>query len=489
MGISPDEQSSKHPPLGDVDEDVRAALIEQEHRLLAAIANLARLVFRSSRGDQKRYLPASIRAVAWCLLPSAGTASVSILAIITLLVTIHQSSLLDTQNKKIEVQNVLAEAQRRSSLMFETVAIFQRIDEEKDGTDAVRFCSDKEAPCWKRFDGGVNERNLFVPSAGTVGRLAALTQALRPYRYLQVEGVHENGCMADTLSVTLDSSYQALLEFVVKRAELTEDEARQTVEEIYSKTAPREVVGFRQRFSSYIATIAGTSEPNDARLNCGPSSPERGQLLVSLHAAGVDISSIQQGGGNFTYADIPGANLTGIRLEGVSLNGSRLPGASFSESVLHNVQFREADLNNARFSGATISKSDFEGARLQVFERVGDAPWYFLPNSADDILLSGSRLYEENAAPNLKNRICFSLMLPSALTPETHRANMAQDTLANLKFIDSTSFGMLIETNQVSNPSISIGLIIFSLGLPSMILYGESPTSKVKLEYFPFDAC
>ncbi|MEM7079806.1 MAG: pentapeptide repeat-containing protein [Pseudomonadota bacterium] len=469
-----------------IDEDVRAALIEQEHRLLAAVVNLSRLVFRASKDDRQRYLPSAIRALIWCLLPSAGTASVSLLAVITLLVTIHQSSLLSTQNRKIEVQNVLAEAQRRSSLMFETVAIFESIEEEKKQTPGEDLCSNAKAPCWRTFEQAPNATRaaspLFVPSAGTVGRLAALTQALRPYRYLQVEGAREHGCLADTSSATLDASYQWLVGLLIQFKQVPEADAKQAVEAIYARNGQPSVVGLRQRFSRLIALITGTDEHEDAQLSCGPSSPERGQLLVALHAAGVDISTVQAGGGNFTYADIPGANLGGIRLQDVNLNNTRLPGASFADAVLHNVQFRGADLNGARFSGAAISKSDFEGARLQVFEKVNDAPWFFLPASADDVLLSGVRLFEENAAPQLKSRMCSGLQLPTAFT-------LGEKTRANLDHMDAGEFGLLIETRKTPDSIVAAAVVTFALGLPELVLYKAESEDQTSLSYLPFSAC
>lgn len=477
---------------------------EQEHRLIPAVYNFFFVFFSDSSENRKYYLPSVAKALFWCLLPSPGTASVGILAVLTLLVAVHQSTLLQSQNNKIEIQNILAEAERRSTLMFETVAIFEQIEKEKERIDKLtddkkRFCRGKSyiGPCWivqTDAKGISSNRSLFVPSAATVGRLAALTQALRPYRYLQVEGAEKGLCPLETASPALDSTYQALLGESFKQApgrargDVPNDIALSITKEIYKDYNFQSKNKRSNLINNLIQQIIGTNDNINASLNCGPSSPERGQLLVSLHAAGVDISAIQNGGGNFTYADIPGANLSGIKLNGVRLNNARLPGASFANADLYNVHLRGADINGARFAGAKLEKVDFEGARIQIFEKVGDAPLYFLPPKANDVLISGIRIFEKSLSPNILDRICFSFSLPSAYTLESEKVNIAASTLGELEFFDLSDYGILIETRVLPNDLVKEqrAILMFGIGLPRTKLYeGES----TKIEYIPVSDC
>ena len=380
--------------------------------------------------------------------------------------------------------------------MFETVAIFEQIEIEKGRLDQEADC-EKESigPCWRKFQ---NERPLFVPSPATVGRLAALTQALRPYRYLQVEGAENGRCPADTASPTLDESYNRLLLTRINLnaqgngTKVDADLAQTIVRDVYRSNRFTPIESSTSFIGELVSNLAGESSDLDASLNCGPSSPERGQLLVSLHAAGVDISAIQNGGGNFTYSDIPGANLSGIRLEGVSLNNSRLPGASFANANLEEVHFRGADLNGARFANARIANSDFEGARIQIFSSVGDAPWFFNPSSAENTLVSGIRLYESNASPTLLDRICLSLQLPTAFSLPDLRQGFAAGTSAEISFTDLSQHAVLIETRSERDELVSDqrAIIMFGIGLERTVLWERTRSgNRQQLEYIPLSEC
>ena len=502
--LSPDSEADS---LLDTKIELQRAIYEQEHRLIPAVYNFFLMCFSASKDERGYYFPPVIKALFWCLLPSPGTASVGVLAVLTLFVAVHQSSLLQTQNDKIEIQNILAEAERRSTLMFETVAIFEQIEREKDSIKELgtaekgqSVCSAQKpiGPCWldqQTVSTATEQRSLFVPSVATVGRLAALTQALRPYRYLQVEGAEQGRCPAETASPALDSSYEALLAETFNQApgstrgDVPTDIAKSIVEDIYNDFSIRPTAESLNFIVRFVQRMIGFDEEFAARLNCGPSSPERGQLLVSLHAAGVDISAIENGGGNFTYADIPGANLTGINLKGVRLNNARLPGASFQNARLSSVHLRGADIDGARFSGAVLEAVDFEGARVQIFDRAGDAPIFFLPPKADNVLVSGIRFYEQSPSPNLEARLCSSFKYyPSAFTLPDARNLIAESTRADLNFFDLSDYGMLIETRNAAEniKGQQRAVLMFGIGLPKTMLYQKG---DISLTYVPLSGC
>ncbi len=475
-------------------------LIEQEHRLISAVFTLCDLLLRASPERRKQCLPAAIKALLWCLIPSPGTTTVGSLALITLLVTMYQASLLQTQNDKIEIQNILAEAERRSALMFETVAIFDQIEKEKSQVETSHLCGETlRNGCWNQKSTEQGMRKLFVPSIATIGRLAALTQALRPYRYLEVEisGPSQILCQSETSSIALATIYNGLLAASIDQAPgslrgpVPVGMAKEIAENSYAEANTKT---FEERLSflaKIIQRLVGSESSNAYQLNCEASSPERGQLLVSLHAAGVDISAIEKGGGNFTYADIPGANLAGIVLEGVSLNHAKLPGASFSNALLDEVHFREADLTGARFSGASISNSDFEAARIQTFFKPGDAPIHFLPLRGENLLISGMQFYESSQSPNLLKRLCLSLQLPSAFTLTPYREKIDISVLSSLSFFDVNDYALLLEETSVSGSSMIVqkAVLMFGVDMPRVTLYESLDASSYSITYIPVSEC
>lgn len=481
-------------------------MIGQEHRLVPAVKTLLEVVFRRSGADRAELLPSAATAVMWCLVPSAGTASVGAIALLSLFLTWQQARLLALQNDKIEVQNMLAEAQRRASLVFEISAIFERIDAEKElalKSQLMECRSASQRACFRQSK--VANREIFVPSAATLGRIAALTQALRPYRYLTVEGAAAAMCPQATSSESLSKAYQDLLGTVVNRgprgarAGLDPAQAAELAARHYApaQDAAWDLLGTIRHTARRVVdavTDTGSQTPTTA-LNCAPASPERGQLLVSLHAAGIDISAIQAAGGDFTFSDFPGAFLDGVELTQVNLTGARLPGASFARSHLLGVTLRGADLSNARFTNAVIEKSDFEGARIQVYQRDGDAPWFFMPKVSNDNLLSGMLLYQEAKAPNIFQRLCGSLRLPNGfMLPSAHAGlSPAAGTAHPVQL--PTDFGLLVET--ATSPEAAkqrqFGALIYKLGFERKVLFesaaGARGAAGTRLEYIPLSDC
>ncbi len=464
-------------------EALETALIAQEHRLLPALRTLAEIVFQRRGAERWRVLPAALSSVAWCLLPSPGTATVGIVALLTLFVTFQQARLLAIQNDKVEIQNMLAEAQRRASLAVEITAIFERLDREKEeaAKDQLGACrSAANRRCWLQSEGEPPQLS-FVPTQATIGRIAALTQAMRPYRYLTVEGAAPELCPQATASPTLTRAYTALLAPIAARGPrgaqdgLAPHQAAALLEPVYRGDGEPQgewLRGLAARALSWVEQAAGGSLTG-TQLNCAPASPERGQLLVSLHAAGIELNVIQRAGADFTFADIPGANLAGIRLETFDLAGARLPGANLTGATLSGVSFRGADLGNARFANASLARSDFEGARLQAYLRDGDAPLFFMPRVAQDNQLSGVRLFQESRTPNIVQRLCATLALAAA--------DDLDPALPSLRD-NAERFGILVETRPGRDGATrQEAVLVHDLRLPPQVLH-RAPGGAV-LEY------
>jgi Pentapeptide repeats (8 copies) len=200
-----------------------------------------------------------------------------------------QNDKLDDQNRRIEQQTFLQEAERRSSLVFLFDNVLDKLDDEL-----------KVNPIQRKL------------SPQLVGRIVSLSKALKPYRFLD----------GDTLTAQV-------------------------------------------------------------------SSPERGQLLISLMTSKLHISTYEQifTSADFSYATLEGVNLDAAmlrnvnlahsHLENITLVGADLSFANLSHSKLINIRAYQngkppkgAKFNFTNFFNAEILKSDFSAS---VFEHTNFA--------------------------------------------------------------------------------------------------------------------
>jgi hypothetical protein len=199
----------------------------------------------------------------------------------------RQTILLGTQNEKLDLQTVTAEAQRRAGLSAELFAILQAvslINAEAAGTTP-------------------SQRPTEQVPRGLQARIVALSRAATPYRIIEVPEGAANG--------------------KVPVPQLA-DQAR---------------------------------------------SPERGQLLVGLALAGINIRLLGLGGATFDRADLrntslPNASLIGTNLSGADLTGAFLGDADLTRAFLDDANLTGADLLRVNLSGANLSGANLSGADL-----------------------------------------------------------------------------------------------------------------------------
>jgi hypothetical protein len=301
--------------LAEERRDLDARLIEQEHRTTHIAMNL----FNHARSNDEQLRQAAWRAALWRMFVprSAAVAAVSAglftiaLSGIGLLIGIRANTLLERQNERMDVQNMLTEAQRRSAfLASELSSISAQID------------TDRRDSGIKLSDGA-----LLKPSAATIGRIVSLTLALRPYRPVVIA--------ADTAPV--------------------EDNILQK----------------ENGFSAYIARISEGLFPVSAdtrlyRISRELISPERGQLLLALLPQKLDFNALTSAGATFDNADLSDSVVVDA-----DLSGAKLDAADFKNAKLRNVKFVGAQLSGADFTDANVSYSYFNNATLNgtVFHR------------------------------------------------------------------------------------------------------------------------
>tara|TARA_R110002012_G_scaffold300131_1_gene499655 strand:- start:10548 stop:11756 length:1209 start_codon:yes stop_codon:yes gene_type:complete len=130
----------------------------------------------------------------------------AIVAMAPIILLFQQNGLIGKQNEKIESQttlirnqNLLLEADRRAALIYELTSILDEIDEEMDQAgyqlDAIRtrYVS-QEAGSTTLEDVRPNRRNsdslgLFRLSDRLAGRIVSLTRSLKPYRFINEDGI------------------------------------------------------------------------------------------------------------------------------------------------------------------------------------------------------------------------------------------------------------------------------------------------------------
>ena len=204
-----------------------------------------------------------------------------------------QNRLLSYQNKRLDQQINLEEGNRRSSLIFLMSNIMDKIgDELRDPRNRKRVLSDE-----------------------LIGRIVSLSQAMRPYRYLEDDKLiaHPLSPERGQLLFSLSNSFLSI--------------------ETYDKLFERADFSF--------------AELKDANFN-------------EAYLEGVKLHHANLVGATFRNADLEYADLLGANLEGVNFEESNLTGVDFTEAnlkggTLKNVTMTDAILNNADFTGAYIS--------------------------------------------------------------------------------------------------------------------------------------
>ena len=250
-----------------------------------------------------------------------------------------QNEKLDVQNKRIEQQTYLQEAERRSSLVFLFDNIMNKIDEE--------------------LRSNPEQRDL---SPQLIGRIVALTKALKPYRYLEGDTI--------TTRMTSPERGQVLLSLIASRL------SHNTCDQIFL------LADF-----SY-ATLQNVNLDGTYLRNINLSNA----LLQSVSLTGADLSHANFDGAEITDAHVQWAgmrakaaffdfaNFHKAHLVDSDFGGSYLDFANFTGAWLHNVTFQRAFLNQTKFDQVTADTLDFSEATFfkagfaQIAASAPDAP-------------------------------------------------------------------------------------------------------------------
>ncbi|MBR9846692.1 MAG: pentapeptide repeat-containing protein [Algicola sp.] len=111
----------------------------------------------------------------------------------------NQNELINAQNNRLDQQTYLQEADRRAALIFELTSILDEVDEEMDGAkyqleaSRTRYIT-QQGESIQSIGRRERRRNrdtleVYTLSDRLAGRIVSLTRSLRPYRYLNNDGI------------------------------------------------------------------------------------------------------------------------------------------------------------------------------------------------------------------------------------------------------------------------------------------------------------
>ena len=227
-----------------------------------------------------------------------------------------QNQLLQYQNERLDQQINLEEGNRRSSLIFLMSNIMDKMGEELKASNTKNRLSD-----------------------ALIGRIVSLSQALRPYRYLENDQLITQPLSPERGQLLISLTNSALHET--------------TYEKIFEKAD----------FSF--------ADLKHANFN--------GNYMqgIQLQYANLEGASFKHT--DLEYANLEGANLQYTEFEETYMNSIKLGGANLRNSHLHNVKMTyaniSADFTNAEISGdfrnSFIDSIDLDGIKLGFLDLEG----------------------------------------------------------------------------------------------------------------------
>ena len=213
---------------------------------------------------------------------------------------LQQNELLLQQNKRLDQQTYLQEAERRGSLIFLMGNILDVMDDEL-----------------RRDVGMPGVRDL---SPQLIGRISALSNSLRPYKYLR----------NDSLLLREVSPERGNLLLSIVGSELDKG----TLRRIY-------------------------------KLSDFSSADLRNAVLSGEYLCGINLANADLTGATLDEVDLSESNLSGAELNDAVAPRANLRGSRFRQAQMRNVNLASANLSQSNFSGANLHNANLSSADLR----------------------------------------------------------------------------------------------------------------------------
>jgi len=248
-----------------------------------------------------------------------------------------QNLLLGKQNQRLDQQINLEEGNRRSSLIFFMSNIMDRLDDEMKGNPG---------------------RSLSDP---LIARIVSLSQALRPYRYL------EN----DELTDRQLSPERGQLLFSLVNSNLDQ----KTYDKIFASANFNYADLQEANFTNAYLKGAKLANSYFYKANFHRANLE-GADLAGAYLEEATFKSTRMDGANLARA-----NLRRSRMEGISLTGGNLELADLREIYLEG-DFRNSNLEGVKVQEATITDVNLEGCFFYSLNWLDSLEFYNLKGLA-----------------------------------------------------------------------------------------------------------
>ncbi len=232
-----------------------------------------------------------------------------------------QNEKFDVQNKRIEQQTYLQEAERRSSLVFLFDNVLDKIDDELLLNPTRRELS-----------------------AQLVGRIVALSKALKPYRYLEGDTITGQMSSPERGQLLLSLVASKLHPGTLDQIYLLADFSYATLENVNLDGAYLRNINLTNAFLDKIS-LTGADLRN--------ANLER----AHLSGAQVRLTGLRASPAHFDFA-----NFHDTEVLDSDLSGSSFEYANFTGARLHNVTFRRAFFSQAKFAQVVADSLDFSEA-------------------------------------------------------------------------------------------------------------------------------
>jgi hypothetical protein len=374
-------------PLANV---ARFAALKQVAEATESARDLAELVLaRYAWISTRRWLMATVTAFIAAIAALAGSALLfqqNQLLRNQIDLMQEQNQRIAEQNRMIEAQIELGEAQRSTSIVPEILEIGALVGSEVQALGAAG-----------NADPSINDL-----SAPLRARIAAASNAARPYRYLR------------TPLTDLDDGL-LMKSGLLRRADLPAS----------------------QLARDEIAALGGTAPVFEGEqrgvMSDRPVSPERGQLLTLL--AAMDIHDI----GALPFADFSFAEIRTSSMSALQLQSSMLRFADFDRQMIIASSFDGANLEHARFRNARLSHNSFASTlvpELNYTKPAELAGTDFSGAILTQISFEGSRGFGQNFDRAVLHNVQFTNTDLSAGTFRNSIFGVVDFTGATLKSVD-----------------------------------------------------
>lgn len=345
------ESSELMRALEDHKRKVALELIERERRLPQVLTNV--LQYWKHGPTHRR---AAVVALAWTLL-SRGTATTvvagaGIAGVLGLVIAWQANALLQSQNERLDVQTHLAEAQRRSSLVFELTRILDLVGEQRAKTP--------------------NTKTLISPSQEVGARIVGLTRSLRPYYYVSYPTEQRRPAAASNLAPTSDLLRLSTLTFGNSIAPqlgsrpLSPERGQLLVSLAAAKVdfLAQSLGGATFSYADFSGTklldldltsvdLASASFNNSEVRGVVFHSPNRGGPGARLDRA--DFTCARISGTYFGSATLDGAKFAYVEMSTIHMDAIRQSGMEIPLPEIDSVHLARADLTNADFHGVRLT--------------------------------------------------------------------------------------------------------------------------------------